>query len=76
MIENNQYNKLFQLLGGRKFVAVILASILSFMIIIWTFIIKNNVNAWAFVNIVIPSYFAFLAAYSGLQIWQKKSNNK
>lgn len=75
---NKDYNKLFSLLGGRKFVGVLLASLLTFMSVIWTFMLSDNLNAWSFITVVVVSYFTFLAAYAGLQIYQKKvqNNNK
>lgn len=57
-------------LGGRKFISVILVSLVMFTTLIWTFIMKSA-EAWTYLNSVTTIYHLFLAAYAGLQIWQK-----
>lgn len=69
------YNMVFQMLGGRKFVAVLLVTLLTYLSIIWTFISGANQNAWNYITFVTPWYFGFVAAWAGLQIWQKKILN-
>lgn len=61
----------YEKIGGRKFIGVILSSLIMFITLVWSFIIDNS-NAWNYLNTVTTTYFMFLAAYSGLQIWQKK----
>lgn len=89
-------SKIFELFGGRKFLAVILATFLTFMSVIWTFNLTEStpiytptekdsgieyvltgyeleepVQAYSFITMIVPAYFALIVAYGGINMYQK-----
>ena len=94
-------SKIFELFGGRKFLAVILATFLTFMSVIWTFNLTEStpiyaptekgsdieyvitgyeleepIQAYSFITILVPAYFALIVGYGGINMIQKKKSTE